>query len=66
MSKELLPPVELAIGAATADITPTGPVAVMGQWELRISTTVETPLTANVLVLESRQSDKSLDTAVMV
>jgi hypothetical protein len=66
MSKELLLPVELAIGAATADITPTGPVAVMGQWELRISTTVETPLTANVLVLESRQSDKSLDTAVMV
>lgn len=57
---------ELAVGAATADITPTGPVAVMGQWALRISKTVETPLTVNVLALESRAGGKVLDAAVMV
>ena len=33
---------------------------------LRIAKTIETPLTANVLVLESRAGDRSLDEAVMV
>ncbi len=57
---------DLLVGTASSDITPTGPVALMGQWNLRISKTVETPLTASVLALESRQCDKSLDSAVMV
>jgi hypothetical protein len=38
----------------------------MGQFHLRIARTVETPLTANVVVLESREGDRSLDAAVMV
>ena len=57
---------ELLVGAASADITPTGPVALYGQFYLRISKKVETPLTANVVVLESTKGDESLDTAVMV
>ncbi|MBN1343675.1 MAG: hypothetical protein JXQ73_13385 [Phycisphaerae bacterium] len=57
---------ELAVGAASADITPTGPVALVGQWNLRISKKAETPLTANVLALESREGDRSLDAAVMI
>ena len=57
---------ELVVGAASADITPTGPVALMGAFHLRISSGVETPLLANVLVLESRQGDQSLDTAIMI
>ncbi len=57
---------ELAVGVASVDITPTGPVALVGQWALRISKKVETPLTANVLALESRKGDQSLDAAVMI
>ena len=57
---------ELHIGAATADITPTGPVAICGMFDLRIAKNIETPLAASVLVLESRADDRSLDTAVMV
>jgi hypothetical protein len=57
---------ELLVGAASVDITPKCPVALTGQFNLRIARTVEAPLSANVLVLESRDGDKSLDTAVMV
>jgi hypothetical protein len=57
---------ELNIGTATADITPKLPVALMGQFNLRIADTVETPLTANVIALESREGNRSLDAAIMV
>ena len=57
---------ELLIGTATADITPTLPVALDGQFHLRIAKTIETPLTANVIALESRDGTRSLDAAVMV
>ena len=57
---------ELLVGAASADITPTGPVALMSQLHLIIANTVETPLTANVVALESCESGRSLDAAVMV
>ncbi|MDD4871553.1 MAG: hypothetical protein PHR77_13430 [Kiritimatiellae bacterium] len=57
---------DLRVGVATADITPTGPVALWGQFHLRISQSNETPLTANIVVLESCAGDKSLDSAVMV
>ena len=57
---------ELNIGTATADITPALPVALGGQMHLRIAKSVETPLTANVLVLESRDGNRSLDAAIMV
>jgi hypothetical protein len=57
---------ELRIGTATADITPSLPAALMGQFELRIAHTAATPLTANVVALESSEGDRSLDMAVLV
>ena len=57
---------ELLVGTAVADITPTGPIAVSGQFHLRIAKTVETPLTANVIALESREEGLSRDVAIMV
>ena len=57
---------ELHIGTAIADITPKLPVALMGQFNLRIADTIETPLTANVIALESRNGIRSLDIAIMV
>ena len=46
---------QLLVGAAQADITPPEPTALDGQFELRISQKADTPLTANVLVLDSRK-----------
>jgi hypothetical protein len=57
---------ELYVGAASTDITPGEPVAVSGQFHLRIARTAETPITANVLVVESREGDQSCDSAIMV
>ncbi len=57
---------QLHVGVASSDITPEGPVALRGQFRLRIAKTVETPLSANAVALESRDGEKSLDLAVMV
>ena len=57
---------ELMVGTAVIDITPKEPVALSGQFHLRIANTVETPLTANVIALESRQDGLSSDMAIMV
>ncbi|MHC4568438.1 MAG: hypothetical protein ACYTE3_22075 [Planctomycetota bacterium] len=57
---------ELLVGTAVADITPTEPAAVSGQFHLRIAETVETPVTANVIALESHRDDSSGDQAIMV
>ena len=57
---------ELRIGGATVDITPDQPVALDGQRNARISKKAETPLTANVLALESRDGDEALDQAIIV
>ncbi|MBS0208023.1 MAG: hypothetical protein JSS27_03620 [Planctomycetes bacterium] len=57
---------ELHLGAATADITPDQPVPLSGQMRTRISQRVDSPLLASVLVIESREGDRSLDQAIMV
>lgn len=57
---------ELLVGAASTSITPDEPVALSGQFHTRVAKTVESPVTANVLALESRDGDKSLDLAIMV
>jgi hypothetical protein len=57
---------QLLVGTAVADITPMGPVAVSGQFNLRIAKTIETPLAANVIALESRQEGVPGDLAIMV
>jgi len=57
---------ELWVGTATVDITPERPVALSGQRRVRIAKQAETPITATVLALESRDGEKSLEQAVMV
>ena len=54
------------IGTAQADITPPKDVPLCGMFELRFPQSVETPLTANVVVLESTENGKSQDQAVFV
>ena len=60
------PAAELLVGTASIDITPAEPVAVSGQFHLRIAKTAETPITANVIALESRDDGQSHDAAIMV
>lgn len=57
---------ELHVGGASVSITPDKPVALWGQMNTRISNGVESPVTATVLVLESREGEKSLEQSVMV
>jgi hypothetical protein len=57
---------ELHVGGATVNITPDRPVALAGQMHTRVSRTVESPVTATALALESREGDKVLDRAIMV
>jgi hypothetical protein len=60
------PAAALLVGTASTDITPAEPVAVSGQFHLRIARAVETPLTANVIALESQRDGQPLDAAIMV
>lgn len=57
---------ELLIGTATVDITPALPVALDGQFELRIANTMETPLLTNVIALESQDGDHLPERAIIV
>ncbi len=57
---------ELLIGAATTSITPDQPIALDGQFGLRISKGVESPITATAVAIEARQDGRSVDQAVLV
>lgn len=57
---------EIHIGTAEVDITPKLPVALMGQFHLRIAHEINTPLSANVMALESRNGVNGLDTVIFV
>ncbi len=57
---------DLYIGTSEANITPKLPVALMGQFYLRIANEVSTPLFANIIALESRNGTKGLDTVIFV
>jgi hypothetical protein len=57
---------KLSIGWASADITPPQPVALCGQFNLRLSKRVNDPLTATALAIEARDAGGVLDQAVMV
>lgn len=52
---------ELYVGLAEADITHAQPMALWGQIHTRISKSVESPVTAQVVALESREGDRPLD-----
>lgn len=60
------PAAELWVGAATADIAPDGPVPLTGYQAVRISQSVLSRSTANVLALESRQGERVLDQAILI
>lgn len=57
---------KLSVGWASADITPAQPVALCGQFNLRISKRVNDPLTVTALALETRDTNGVMDQAVMV
>lgn len=57
---------ELFVGGSTVSITPDRPVALWGQLHTRISTAVESPVTATALALESRDGEKALDQVILV
>lgn len=65
-ASESAPQARLWIGAATADITPPPPVALTGFQTVRMARTIQSPLAANVLALESRVGDRTLDQAILV
>jgi hypothetical protein len=57
---------KLSVGWASVDITPPQPVALCGQFGLRISKRVNDPLTATALAIEARDQAGVLDQAVLV
>jgi len=57
---------QLHVGAAGVSITPSKPVALLGQVHTRIAHKVESPLTATAVAIETRDGDKVLDQAIMV
>ncbi len=57
---------ELFIGAANVSITPSEPVALLGQVHTRIAREAESPLTATALAIETRDGEKATDQAIMV
>jgi len=56
----------LYVGAASCDITPDQPVFLAGQFYARVSRGVSCPVTANIVALESRDGDKSLERAMVI
>lgn len=57
---------ELLVGAAEVSITPDKPVPLHGQMQTRISKSVESPVMAEALALESRQGQRVVEQAVFV
>jgi hypothetical protein len=57
---------ELHVGAAMISITPDKPTALAGQMHTRISRSVLSPVTANVLALETRRGSQVVDQAIFV
>lgn len=57
---------KLSLGWASADITPPAPVALCGQFNLRISKRVNDPLSVTALAIEGRDTNGVVDQAVLV
>jgi hypothetical protein len=57
---------DLHVGGATVSITPDRPIALAGQMHTRIARTVESPVMATALALESRDGDKVGDQAILI
>ena len=57
---------DVYVGAASVDITPKTPVALLGQFHLRIAEEVHTRLTANIIAIESENRAGGVDAAIFV
>jgi len=57
---------ELRIGTATISITPDKPVALDGQFGLRVSRGVDNPITATAVALEAWSDGRAVDQAILV
>ena len=57
---------ELRIGSATVSITPDRPVALAGQFGTRISQSVEAPIIAAAVALESVEGGKVVDQSILI
>lgn len=57
---------EFLVGTASTNITPDLPVALDGQFRLRLANNVESPVTANVIAIESREGPTAADAVVLV
>ena len=57
---------QLLMGAARIEITPSQPVALSGQRHTRIARQVESPVTASVLALETREGETTFNQAIMI
>ena len=57
---------ELWIGVATTNITPDRPVALDGQFGLRISQGVDNPVMATAVAVEARPGGRAVDQAILV
>jgi hypothetical protein len=57
---------DLYIGTSSVDITPALPAALDGQMNVRIATVAETPLTANIIVMDSKENGKAGNSTIMI
>ena len=57
---------QLYVGWSSKSITPDQPVALAGQFETRISTEVMDSVTCTALAIETRDGNRSIETAIMV
>jgi hypothetical protein len=57
---------DLHVGGANVSITPDRPVALAGQMHTRIASSVDSPVTATALALESRDGERVVDQAILV
>ena len=57
---------KLHIGWSSKSITPDQPVALAGQFETRISREIKDPITCTALAIETRDGNRSMETAIMV
>ena len=57
---------ELRIGSSTVSITPDKPVALAGQFGTRISQSVEAPIIASAVAIESVEGGKSAEQSILI
>lgn len=57
---------EIYVGRASVDITPPLPVALDGQFNTRVATKADNPITANVLILSTDSKNNAAGTSIMV